>query len=66
MKKEIENKRPHYGYYVGYFHLIVGVDIVLGIVVGMFLSKAIGIIVIAFGLWSLLGYWVGMHFSKQH
>jgi len=67
MKKEIENKRSHYGYYgLGYFHLIVGVDIVLGIVVGMFLSKAIGIIVIAFGLWSLLGYWVGMHFSKQH
>ncbi|MEW6102682.1 MAG: class I SAM-dependent methyltransferase [bacterium] len=67
MSKKKANKKPHYGYYgFGYFHLIVSVDIILGAVVTIFLSKVIGIIVIALGLWSLLGYWVGMHFSRQH
>ncbi|MEW6556005.1 MAG: methyltransferase domain-containing protein [Elusimicrobiota bacterium] len=67
MSKKKANKRPHYGYYgFGYFHLIVGVDIILGAVVAIFLSEVIGIIAIVLGLWSLLGYWVGMYFSRQH
>lgn len=67
MKQKIENKRPFYGYYgFGYFHFIVSVDIIFGAVAAIFISKVIGIIVIALGLWSLLGYWVGMHFSRQY
>lgn len=67
MNKKKESKKPHYGYGgLIYSHLYIGVDVVLGVVVALFLSKEVGIIIITLGLWTLLNYWVGMKFSKPN
>lgn len=64
--KNTKNRKPFYGYYgLINIHIIIALCIILGIFVALF-WRLIGIIVVCFGLYNLLMYWMSMYFATKH
>lgn len=58
-------RKPFYGYYaLGRFHIIVILWTILGILISTLLWQAAGIVIICFGAYMYLTYWIGMYLSK--
>ena len=58
-------EKPFYGYYaLGRFHIIVALWFVFGILIATLLWQVGGIVIICFGAYMYLTYWLGAYLSK--